>query len=579
MNTTKPIRQWLHSCYVNKLPDGSDAVVVSELVHNADGNVVPELTVIKKPKRAFYITKPQYRNHNEKKEIEDLDKLDTHYVYNCELEREIFHVLNGYYPNSYVKLKELCASPYLYGADISIETLIKSKYKDSFTKSGKTISPPSVGFLDIERSVLSGNAAEITVVSLTHENTIYTAILRHSFFTIDAAGNHIPAKLDDLITLSNNILDPMITKVLTSDKGLTQYKTKQFKFEYYLGDTELDLIRWIFARLHENKTSLVGVWNLNYDIPAIIDLLKKAKVPLEDVFCPPELDPKYRKVYYRFDDSVTAHPTDKWHWLHCTSYSQFYDAMSLYSKLRTVVGKESSYKLDDILEKNGLGGKLHFTDLLDMDNLSKIDWHRQMQSRYPLHYIVYNQWDVISLQLMDWKNNDARSMLLLSDYTSLSKYVNQTRKVADTLYVEWIKKNRVLGTTSSNMRSPYDAEIGTVGGAVLSPHRLAYNGLNVLTEAPHHKTQLHAYVSDLDFTAFYPTAAQAGNISKETKLSTVLYITGESVEKHFTPKAAVQAFFSYIITPQSNAVNLGCEFFGLPDFKEMLTRFNTKDTG
>jgi len=562
----KPIgRQWLHSCYVDKLPDKTDAVVISELVHYADGTVVPELRVVPRPKRSF-----------EKKEMEDLEKLDKFTVYNYELEREVFKALNGYYTNrSHIDLKELCASPYLYGADTHIETLIKASAKKAFDKSGCTPVAPTTGFYDIERSMLKGNAAEITIISRTHENEVYTAILRQAFFTIDAHGNHHPGNLSELEALSHAILDPMIEKAL-QDKGLKRHQGTIFKFHYYIGETELDLIKWIFAGMHKNKTSLVGIWNLDYDISVTLDVLKKAEVNPTDIFCPPELAEKYRKVRYVYDNKKVQHHTDKWHWLYNTSYSQFFDAMALYAKLRTVIGKETSYALDDVLEKNGLGGKLHFRDLPDMDDLSKIDWHRRMQARYPLHYIVYNQWDVVSLQLNEWKNSDAQSMLLLSEYTTLAKFTKQTRKVADTLYVDWIEKGRVLGTTSNDMKSPYDADIGAIGGAVLSPLRLDYNGLNALTEAPHHKTQLHPFVNDVDFTGMYPTVGQACNISKDTKLSTMLYITGEQVQKYHTPKTAVEVFFGYVINPDDNAMALATEFFGLPDYETMLESFEQK---
>lgn len=572
-------RQFLHSAYTSRLPDGSDAVVISEYVHYDDGRVIPELRIAKKPKRSFYITKPQFRNHDEKKEIEDVDKLDKYTVHNCELEREIFKALNGYYPGGrYVPLKELCASPYLYGADVHIETLIKNHDQKAFDKTGLKLHPATTGFFDIERSVLKGNAAEITVISLTHENRIYTAILEMAFFRFDEFGNRLPGDLQELKELSHTILDPLLSKILTTNDDLKQHKHKKFQYFYYVGKTEIELIEWIFARLHENKTTLVGIWNLDYDIPAILKVIKEAKVPPENIFCPPTLPEQYRKVNYVFDNKTVSHITDKWHWLYTTGHTQFYDSMALYAKLRTVIGKESSYKLNDILQKNNLGEKLHFQELPNMEDLSDIDWHRRMQSKYPYYYIVYNQFDVLSLQLMEWKNGDGQSMLQLSESTSLAKFTKQTRKVSDSLYVDWIEKGRVIGTVGPDMRSIYDSDIGAVGGAVLSPLRLDYNGLNALIEAPHHKTQLHPFVNDVDFTGMYPTVAQAGNTSKETKLSTVLYITGDVVRKYYTPKEAVETFFSYVINPEDNATLLGTTFFGLPDYDEMLMLFEQETT-
>ncbi len=559
---------FLHSCKARKTNNNGNAVVVSEMQYLDDGTTVPRLTIVRNPKRSFYMTKPQYRTHTEKKEIEKLSHLDQHVVADSELDQEIHKAIKGYYSNGYVNTSELLNNPYIYGADIDIQTLIKAKYKTAFTDTKLTVIPATTGFFDIEQSIDPGTKGAITIISVTHENKIYTAINKQ-FFYVEKDGQLVEGNVDDLSALSRSILDPMVDRIIDGSKALKRSRAGvRFETEYFIGN-EIEMIRWIFKQIHTNKTSFVGIWNMNYDIPAILKCLDDHKVDHREIFCPPELPDDVKVARYHPDKGEVQHWTLKWHWMHTTGYAQFYDAMLLYSRLRIVSGKESSYALDAILQSNKMEGKLHFPELKDLDNLSKAQWHITMQRKHFYHYIVYNQADVLLIQLMEWQNTDAHSMVLLSDMSSLAKFSKQTRKVADTLYFECLKDGYVLGTPGSEMRTAHDAEISAIGGAVLSPNRMDQSGLKAIAEYPTLRTQLHPYVNDIDFSGMYPNTSQAANVSKETKTSTALYIKGEHVERYRTARAAVEVFFGYLVNPEDNAIRLGMEFFDLPGFDTM----------
>ena len=46
-------------------------------------------------------------------------------------------------------------------------------------------------------------------------------------------------------------------------------------------------------------------------------------------------------------------------------------------------------------------------------------------------------------------------------------------------------------------------------------------------------------------------------------------ITGDHVNRRYKPDEAVEVLCSYLITPNSNGVEIGTEFFNLPDYPEM----------
>lgn len=51
-------------------------------------------------------------------------------------------------------------------------------------------------------------------------------------------------------------------------------------------------------------------------------------------------------------------------------------------------------------------------------------------------------------------------------------------------------------------------------------------------------------------------------------------ITGEHVNQRYKPDEAVEVLCSYLITPNSNGVEIGTEFFNLPDYSEMYELFS-----
>lgn len=562
----KPIaKEFIHSDYTRFKDRPGDVVVVKVHTHYDDNTVKPELMYVESPKRSFYVTKPGQRTHQFKREWEDLANVDSYTCYNHELESEVFRVLNGFRARRPPRLRELCASPYLYGADIDIQTLIKKKLQDLFEQSGLKPTSFTTGFLDTEANMLVGSNNETILITVTHENKVYTAILDRFFWQVDrVTGNRTKGNLDEFKLFSKKILDETIADLCKNDKTRKAVADRQFEYEYYIGEETIDLIKWIFARIHENRTDFVGVWNLDYDVPKIIGEIGDADVPLEDVFCPPEIPKHFRHVRYSPDRRENVdHITKRWHWLHSTAYTQFVDSMCLYSILRTVKGKEVSYSLDAILESNDLGGKLKFTDDSgEAGDLAGADWHRYMQTYEAYRYIVYNQFDAISLQIMEWKNRDIATMYVLTGCSHLSKYPRQTKKIADSMYFYCLEKGRVIATTGPNMTIELDQYITKVGGAVLPAERTYNIGLRILQEYPYLETMLHAFVSDVDFSSMYPTVGDGMNLSKETKVSTAVKIILDGKELD------VQTYFSLMVAIPENAVKIGAVYYGLPNYTD-----------
>lgn len=573
-------RTYLHSAYVNNIGNGNDALVVSEIVEDDQGNIEPQLRIFNKPMVSFWVTQQQYRSHPDKKEFETLRHLDEHIVPYKDREREMFRIFKGFYPNHLTpnQRREVLQSPYLYGGNITVEARVAMKYKDDLKKAGKVAHSPTTGFFDIEKSLLKSSYGKLPLMVFTAENKVYLA-MKNSFMYEERNGKIVPVTIDDVRQAAHEYIDPLVASIFSETNDLKDHKHKlPFEYHFFSADTEVEMIRWIWDRMHESKTSFIGIWNLGFDIPEIIKVLDEAGIPLEDIFADPSLrGTGYAAASFRPDMRDVAHFTQKWHWMTNTAHFQFVDSMSLYSYIRIVDGKEASYALDDILKKFGLGGKLKIDTTKELDGLQTEDWHREMLSRFFVPYALYAMWDGMALQLLEWRNNDMGSMMVMTDTTHPKFFPNQTIRVTNTLFQEWKPRGYILGT-GIDVEAERDDDLLTTGGAVLEPQKLVGNGMRLFKEWPNHATRCYAWQNDLDFSAQYPTNIAVLNISKQTKTSTMFAIRGEQVQARYKPDEAVEALCTYLVTNNSSGYELGTEFFGLPTYAEMDRLFKERQT-
>ena len=543
--------------YVNSFhtkTDYNDAVCVIEKHETTDESGTKHyknvLKVYPNPMRPFWITKPAYRNHSYKKEFEELSKLEEYRCKDSDLERALASAL-GVYESRYLSLPRLCSSPYVYGADISTEVLIKQHYLHRQIP-GK-IPPFTKGGFDIESEVRGEK--RINIITFISEHEIYTCALREYcrvFLGKDQNGEDQfrPTTEDEIIGVIWDTLGEYLTKY-------------NFHTHFKICDTELDLITWIFQCIHKEKTDFIGVWNLGFDIPHILDRLHKMKLKdeeIEAILCHPEVPKAYRCVDWHEDKMDVQHFTDKWHWFTCAGYSQFLDSMCLYARLRKVYGRDSSYSLDDISTKELGQGKLHFGAITN-------HWYQQ---RYNfLKYIAYNVNDVLIMQLMEWQNDDMGTLYSLSGNSLISQFSRQTVMLRNDAFEYAIHRGHVPASAGSKMFTEYDDELSMTGGTVLPPNKAERTGTKAVAEMPDTETLVSVFTNDLDVSSFYPSVTEEFNISKESALATVISINGY-------PQRFVEHMMSCIVQPEVSAVDLCTTYYNLPSFFEIEDIFDAE---
>lgn len=555
---TMPFERYI---FGNLVRDGDDeCMVIKTHVYNDDKTITPKLKFVVNPKRKYWVTIPSRRDHPFKKEYEKKENLLEFTAENRHLAQAIERSLagpDGYVPRrNFLRLKDVTANPYVYGVDISIEALIKHAMDTKFKVYPDPPKPLTTGFLDIETHMESG---KMVCISVVHETKVYTAIYR-PFLKKKLGGKMVDATIEDIDKLFKEQCE---LYELEYRKKPCNAATFGFKAEYFVSDDEVSMIRWIMDSVHKNKTDVIGVWNINFDIPRILSILEANGVDPRDIFCSPDVPRRWKYVNFREDTKVTDHISKKWHWFTTSGYTQFIDSMCLYSYVRISAGKETSYALDDILRKEIKAGKLKFKHLSEqLNDLSSADWHRYMQTNHPVEYIVYNQFDCISVQIMNWQTDDIQLMHFQSEYTPISAYPRQTRRVCESFHFYCLDNGHVLGSTGKTARTEFDNMINLDGGAVLPPYMTKDCGMNILEDYKRIETMLTVYVMDADLSSSYPTIIDCCNVSKTTKVSTCLSIDKGSLQH-------ARNYYGLLAAMLENSVMIGHAYYGLPDYTEM----------
>lgn len=540
------------------VPD--DIIFLKEVVHLKDGRRIPKTRILKNFKRSFYVTKPGFQKHKEKKEWEDLDKLDKFECTQAGMDRAIKRALNIHSP--VWGLKKLARSPYLYGADITSTAIVKRYYQDKWPN---CMSSNTVGVLDIETDVNAGHGDPI-YVAVTFKDKAVMAVTDE--FLNRCKGWTQP-----------NEAFPEAMKRYFYERLPEVAKDRNIDLEVVHSKGPLEAITHVIKRCHEWKPDFLAIWNINFDIPKILAAIEKWGGDAGDIFSDPSVPPEFRKIWWKEGPAkkVTAngreealHWVDRWHTLFAPASFYVIDQAAVFRKLRVAKGREPSYALDSILQKYAGTKKLKNEKA---DAMSGLEWHQYMQDQEPLEYGVYNLYDCISCEILDEqpKIGDLRqSISIQCGHSDYDKFPSQPRRTVDDLHFYCLGLGKVIGTTPDNLKTEFDEMTVSIRNWIITlpAHLITSPGLSCIEENPHLDSLIYAAVYDLDVSAAYPNGEDILNASKETTVSEVVKIKGVSED--------IQRLTGINLTAGTiNAAETMCSVMGAPTFEQLLKDFET----
>ena len=536
--------------FFSKKEVGDDIHIVKEVLVEDGKKVSSNIRVIKDYQRPFWITKPIYQNYKDKKEYEELSRVDMFKSTQSDLFQNVAKRLGG----RYIGVKDpriIRDSPYVYGLDIESRTFLKYKYD---SKLQQPMTPYNVGFFDIEVDTITN---DIIIISFITHDVLKVAIL-DSFIK----GTDVNKK---------RLLNMYNTYIPEDNNGLKDHVDLEIKFF----PTEVDMIKYIFHEANYANIDVLAAWNIKYDLTEIIERLEKNGIDPADVFHYDAIPRKYK--FFKFKEGrakrvteagreITFSPEDIWHNIKCTANYMFLDAMASYNYIR--IGSASvpgGYSLDNILKLEGITGKLKFEDN-DEPKFKGIEWHINMVKNKPFEYVIYNIWDTMSLMTMEMKTKDLSvSLPLLSGPTHFSNFNSGPRKIVDSMFFFYLKHGKVMGTASPTKEN--DKILGLDGWVVtLISHLMEDNDTKHVAingEETGIRHNVRRQIFDLDAVSSYPSNTVAANVSTATTHREIVKI-GDMDKKIFK---IVNIDLMYGPT---NAIEYCQTMFGMPSIFDIL---------
>ena len=548
-------REVRHVSYVAESNYQSDLLVAKEYIHLKDGSRVPNLSMVKNFERKFWLSKPGRRTeHKDKLQWDSVNNLREYTTTQVEMSNKIHRASDGYGrdPGMFNHLK----SPYLYGAGIKPQCLLKDNYMSTYPDH---ISPRSVlAVLDIETDVVHGTEEPI-LISLTCGSKIFTGVKR-SFL------NGIPE--------TDEMNEKRIIKRL--NELLEEYvATRDLTFEIFFADTAAEICAEAMKRAHAWQPDFVAVWNLDFDLPKIKNALERSEYDLADVFSDPRVPYQYKNFKYIPGPSVKTTHTGRttpiqiegrWPVVDAPASFFWIDAMCLYARLRIASGREESYALDAVMNKHISRGKLKFSET---DHLSKLDWHIEMQKNHKIEYIAYNIFDCIGMELLDEKTGDiGYAFAGLCDRSDYPDFKSDPTQISDAMHFHCLKNGYVFGTSGGDMRDENDSfAVKPKGWIITLDAFLAQHiGLDIIKGLPNHQTQLSIHCSDLDIEGTYPTVQETVNACKETTIREIVSIEGLT-------ELGKREIGVNLSGGETNACSIAVKAYSVPDKNILLEQF------
>ena len=426
--------------YLSERDVGEDIHIVKEININDDGTITDEIKIVKDFKRPFWVTKPAFRTYNDKKETEDLRKLDKFTSTQSKLYKNIAMRLGERYIGTWDP-RILKGSPYLYGSDVDSRTILKHMYNKKY---GEPKSPYRVGVFDIETNILTN---EIIIISIMTAHECRLVVLKKY-------ADRIPRLKERMLSaLENNI--PTVAYV--KDGPHKDYDKIRdgilSNFHIEILDTQIDLIKYIFKHANYMNIDFLTGWNIKYDLTEIIERIEDAGLEAKDIFHYDKIPSKY--AYFNFKEGrskkiteagreIPLPPEEIWSFTTSTTNYYFIDAMNTHRYVRvggaTVPG---GYSLDNILKVEGVVGKLKFDS---NQGFKGAEWHIYMVEKKPLEYLVYNIWDCMSILAMGAKTKDLSiSVPLLSGISHFDVFNSGPKKLVDSIFFFFYNEDKILG--------------------------------------------------------------------------------------------------------------------------------------
>lgn len=511
---------------------------------------------IEDPKFDIYEVKEEHRNFRKTRHYIELEKTIRHTIKYKDRFREIAKIAGdssewmSFYKNNFRNknaMRQLYKYPYVFGADISIETYYRVIWNKMFgVPEGFN---PSTMFLDIEtdqkewtgRGVARHGECPINAICITDEptNTVYQ-------FLYKTPGNPL---IDDFINRQDEF-----QKMCHDMFDETYGQGAPMIFNIYMLEDETELIKQAWKLIHTLKRDFLMIWNAPFDMIYMRDRLEILGVNPESVFCHPDFNSTM--MDFKPDDHIYEQAMKRDHY-EISMPTRVINQLSLYPSLRRSKGAIRRTNLGAIARRELGDDKLDYTDVGNIITLPYEDYIR---------FALYNIKDTL---LQMGINRRCRDMFTyyyscLNSFCGYKDGLKQTVSLRSLFYKELLDDGYIIGNNANF--DNYDPEEAKkkkkkgFAGAINGDSMLnEYEGLEIFGK----KSMFYfGTCIDFDFSGMYPNIMIVFNIFAVSMIGKI--IIENDVRFKTYDKDGGKEFIEDLIA--ENVHHLGQKWLGLPNF-------------
>lgn len=407
----------------------------------------------------------------------------------------------------------LHTDPRLFSSDWDINSFYRIEFDRTYKNQ---ICPITKCYLDIETDIKyidnefpEPGEVPINAVSVLMENekTEYTFLLRDKH-------NPFISKFEDYLKKNDFIgeFKDFLEKNLGGWKNVHRFGMQDFNFKLIFFDNEIDLIVSVFKLINVLKPDFVLAWNMSFDIPFIIERLKRLGVDPEQVLCHPDFEEKKAEYYIDTMHQKLEERGDK---AIIYSYSVYLDQMIQFASRRKGGSAFASFSLDNIGYDVARVRKLDYHDITpELGNLPYVDYKT---------FVMYNMMDVIVQKCIEAKTGDIDYVFsnTILNSTKYDKVHRQTVYLTNRAAMFFWEKGFVIGNNINKfLDKPKDKYDGAFVAkpTLVSPTNavhLTYDGIGATPINVYHNA------NDFDYKSMYPSIAKEWNIAPNTQIGMI----------------------------------------------------------
>lgn len=469
---------------------------------------------IDNPDYELYIAKQDTKIENNELFIEK-EKVDKFTVPYNDLEKFIAERTGNmefYYDNikngNRSANKLLHKHPSIFMSDMNIEDNYRLRFSTQYQNNIKDISK---SYFDIEADTINmkGDFPElgecpINAVTIINEKTdkVYVFLLRNS-------KNPLIEEFEKSIDQNLFIkLKDFIRNAVGGWKNEQRLGLQNLDYQFLFYDEEIRLIQDLFRYINDAQPDFVLAWNMAFDIPYIIERIKKLGYSPEEIMCHPDFKNKVARYY--IDDRNINEMAERGDYAIISSYSVFLDQMVHFASRRKGQSAFTAFNLDFIGEVVAKVHKLDYKHITtDIAKLPYLDY---------LIFVFYNIMDTIVQKCIEKKTEDIDYIFgkCIINNTRYQKAHRQTVYLTNRGASEFLKNDLIMGNNMN--RGNKKPETKFPGAFVGDPLKVSDYSKIKIDGIP---IDVYDNLDDFDYKALYPSILQEFNMAPNTQIGMI----------------------------------------------------------